>query len=175
MDHRRFLKYFLETEGFLKSYLLASTGSSQDAEDLLQEVSAVLWEIFDRYDPARPFRAWAVGIAHLEVLKWRQRRARSREVLSEGAIEALAQSASEQAGESEPNHLFLGSCLQALADPLREILNLRYVESLPIVRIAERVGKTVGAIEMTLVRIRRALRECVDRKALEQGEAADER
>ena len=98
-DHRRFLRHFLPAEPLLRSYLLAATGDVHAADDLLQEVSSVLWEKLDQYDEARPFRAWALGIARLEVLKWRQRLARSREALSGDTLGALAEAAAELAPE----------------------------------------------------------------------------
>ena len=167
MDHRRFLKLFLESEGFLRAYLLAATCNAHETDDLLQEISSVLWERFADYDDSRPFRAWATGFARLEVLKWRQRIARSRLVLSEEAVQALADTAALAAAEPDPRQEELTSCVRELADPLKEILRLRYVEAVPIAGIAERTGKTVGAIEMALVRIRRSLRDCVTRRVLE--------
>ena len=162
MCHGDFLKHFLESEGFLKAYLLAASGDPHAAEDLFQEVWAVLWELSDRYDPARPFRAWATGVARVQVLKWRQRLARSREVLSVETISVLADTAAEQTTEGEADREALESCLLDLEEPMREVLRLRYAESLPVARIAERIGKSVGAVEMALVRGRRALRARMD-------------
>ena len=164
MDHRRFLKHFLTHEGVLKAYLLAASGNAVEADDLLQEVSSVLWERFADYDEARPFRAWALGIARLEILKWRQRLARRREVLSDQALHSLAQAADEQAEETEARRGLLNACLELLAEGVREVVQLRYTDALPLAGIAERTGRSVEAIEMVLVRARKALRECVERK-----------
>lgn len=163
-DHRLFMKHFLKDVGLLKAYLLAAVRDAHESDDLLQEVSSVLWETFERYDESRPFRAWAMGIARLEVLKWRQRRARSREVLSGEALDALADAASGCAGEAEERRLFLHECLETLSGRVREVVRMRYLDALPVARVAERVAHSVGAVEMALVRARRALRECVERK-----------
>lgn len=170
MDHRKFLKLFLESEAILRAFLLAATCNPTEAEDLLQEISALLWERFGEYDDQRSFRAWAMGFARMEVLKWRQRIARSRLILSEEAVKALADSAGEMAPEPDPRHLELTQCVGRLDEPVKELLRLRYVECLSVARIAELTGKTIGAIEMALVRTRRALRDCVSRKVLEAGE-----
>jgi RNA polymerase sigma-70 factor (ECF subfamily) len=164
VDHRRFLKHFIPETAFLRAFLLAGTGNVHDAEDLLQEVSSVLWESFDKFDEARPFRAWATGIAKLEVLKWRQKQARRRLVLSEEAVLALADTALEVGEEADARRVHLPSCLERLGGKAREVVALRYLDGLPIKEIAQRVGKSVASIEMALVRSRRALQECVDRK-----------
>ncbi|HZU98658.1 MAG TPA: sigma-70 family RNA polymerase sigma factor [Planctomycetota bacterium] len=164
MDHRRFLKHFLPTTARIRAYLLAATGDLHEAEDLLQEVSSVLWERFSEYDEARPFEGWAIGVARLEVLKWRQKKARSRLVLSEEAVSLLADTVNEVAAEADGRRPHLAGCLERLGDKAREVLALRYEGGLSIKEVAARLGKNVGAIEMALTRSRRALQECIDRK-----------
>ena len=80
LECQEFLNRFLREERFLAAYLLSATGNFHASEDLLQTVARILWEKLADYDEARPFGAWALGVAHLEVLKWRQQAARSREL-----------------------------------------------------------------------------------------------
>ena len=164
IDHRLFLEHFLPAEAVLKAYLLSATGDMRAADDLLQEVSSVLWERFDRYDQSRPFRPWALGIARLEVLKWRQRLAREREVLSPEVVEALMDTAADHAAEADERLVHLRRCVESLGKAARRMLRLRYWRMLRVEQIAEHLGKTRAAIEMALVRARRRLRTCVERK-----------
>ena len=163
-DHRLFLKHFLPAEAVLKAYLLAATGDIHAADDLLQEVSSVLWEKFGQYDRGRPFRHWAMGIARLEILKWRQSLGRSREVLSAQVVDALAETASEHAGEADERLRHLRDCLDALAGKTRQLVQLRFGRLLAIRQVAEQLGKSVAAVEMALVRARRGLRTCIESK-----------
>jgi RNA polymerase sigma-70 factor (ECF subfamily) len=164
MDQRLFLKHFLQEELLLRSYLLASTGDAHAAEDLLQEVAGVLWEKFRQYDPSRPFRPWALGVARLEVLKWRQRLARRREVLSEQALEFLSDAAADLGPELDRREAFLRDCLRALKQRAQQVLEMRYGQGLSVREMAARLQRSVEAVEMMLVRIRRALRDCIERK-----------
>jgi RNA polymerase sigma-70 factor, ECF subfamily len=164
MNHRLFLKNFLQEESVLKAYLLAATGNTHAADDLLQEVSSVLWEKFSQYDDDRPFRNWALGIARMETLKWRQRLARSRETLSPAILETLADTADECAGELDDRAIHLRQCVAGLKEKTRRVLRLRYWEALSIRQVADKLGKSVASIEMVLVRTRRQLRQCVERK-----------
>ena len=163
-DHRSFLRQFLPHEGLLRAYLRAGTRDPNEAEELLQEVSALLWEKFDSYDPSRPFSAWALGFARLQILKWRQKAARSREVLSDETLRLLENAAVESAATAEERRGVLQDCVKGLPSHLRDVLRLRYLEELPVARLATRVRKSVAAVEMILVRTRRALKDCVDRK-----------
>jgi RNA polymerase sigma-70 factor (ECF subfamily) len=162
--HRRFLKSFLPNQTVLRGYLLAATRDPVEADDLFQEVSSVLWEKFGTYDESRPFRPWALGVARLEVVKWRQRLGRSREVISEETLLLMAETAENAAEEVEKRGLHLGDCLEWLKGLAREVVRLRYAEMLSISQISERLGKSAAAIGMVLVRSRRVLQDCLERK-----------
>jgi RNA polymerase sigma-70 factor (ECF subfamily) len=168
-DHRLFMRLFLEEQGVLLAYLLASTRNQAKAEEILQEVAGVLWETFAKYDQSRPFRAWALGVARLQVLKARQEIARSREVLGDEALTLLADTAARCAEEVDERGVHLKDCLANLSQPVRDLVQLRFLDGLPIAAIADRLGRTVAAIEMGLVRVRRMLRACVERRMQREG------
>jgi RNA polymerase sigma-70 factor (ECF subfamily) len=164
LDRQLFLQGFLRQERLLAAYLLSATGDLHAAEDLLQGVARILWEKLAEYDESRPFGAWALGIARLEVLKWRQQAARSREVVSEDAMRLLAETASEDAGQLDERYYFLAECLKALGATARRVLELKYAQGRKIADISACLEKSVPAVEMILVRSRRSLRACVERK-----------
>jgi RNA polymerase sigma-70 factor len=170
MDHRRFLQCLLPCENQLRGYLLAATGDPDEVEDLMQEVSATLWEKFDAYDPGRPFAAWALGVARTELLRWRRRKARARPTVSVEAVEALCEAASEIAEETDARRVHLRDCLRRLTGGARRAVELKYREGLTIAGIAGRLSRSVAAVEMLLVRARRFLRRCMERRLREAAE-----
>ena len=46
---------------------LALLPNEQDAQDVFQRTSLVLWQKFDQFDSDRDFLPWACGVAHYEV------------------------------------------------------------------------------------------------------------
>jgi RNA polymerase sigma-70 factor (ECF subfamily) len=172
MDHRRFLKHFVAGERVLTGYLLAATGDLHDAEDLLQEVSIALWESFDRYDEKRPFAAWALGIARHKVLDWRERRGRKETVLALDVLEAIGSVTLEESGRLAERRTLLHHCVETLPAHLREMLGLRYRDGLRLEEVSSHLHRSLGSIQMALVRIRRVLRECVERKLNHASEAS---
>ena len=172
MDHRRFLKHFVANERLISGYLLAATGDVHEAEDLLQEVSVALWESFDRYEEGRPFHSWALGVARHKVLTWRERKGRRGRVLSMEILEAVEWAEAEEAALLSERRPLLQQCMESLPAHLRELVDLRYADGLPLDEVASRLHKSVGAVQMTFVRIRRALRECVERKLGPAAEAS---
>jgi RNA polymerase sigma-70 factor, ECF subfamily len=163
-DTDKLLKHFVEEDMVLRAYLLAATRNEHDAQDLLQTVWKILWEKYAQYDERRPFRAWAFGVARLEVLKWRQSKGRSREFLSEDTLQLIAQSAEEQSEEIDLRGEFLRDCVKSLKGPWYRVLRMKYYQEKSIREIAEAIGSTCAAVEMVLVRARRALRACIEGK-----------
>jgi RNA polymerase sigma-70 factor (ECF subfamily) len=172
MEREEFLKSFVREQRLLAAYLFSATRDPNTAEDLLQTVATVLWQKLADYDQSRPFGAWAVGVAHLEVLKWRQQVARSREVLSEESMRLLSETAAQHAAEVDERYHFLAGCLKALGSTARRVLEMKYAEGRKIHEIAGCIQKSVSAIEMILVRSRRALRDCIERKMAQAASKA---
>src|SRR4051812_23964504 len=73
----------LQVESFLRlweahrrrvfHFILALLPAVQDAEDVLQETSIVLWRKFGEFEPGTNFLSWAHKVAHFEVLRHRRK------------------------------------------------------------------------------------------------------
>ncbi len=161
---QEFMALFVRAERSIRAFLLAATGDMNIAEDLMQNVAVALWEKWPQYDPERPFRSWALGVARIEILRWRRSEARDRLVLDVQFLDQLVEAADRAAVEADQNLAVLAECLGSVEGKAREVLNLKYTVGLRSRQIAEKMGKKVGAVEMILTRTRRALRECVLRK-----------
>lgn len=172
MDAQTLLRRFVEEDTALHAYVLAATGHLQDTEDILQTVHKVLWEKIDTYDETRPLRGWAIGVARMEVLKRRQHLARRRETLSDNVIELLAAEAVETGDELQARSEYLDQCLGEAPVLWRQVLVHKYYKRLTTRDISALVNHSVAGVEMILVRARRTLRKCVERKL--QGVAAGE-
>ncbi|MEM7391382.1 MAG: sigma-70 family RNA polymerase sigma factor, partial [Verrucomicrobiota bacterium] len=126
MNQEDFIEEYMRIQRPLRAYLFAATGDLHETDDLYQVVWQCLWRKLDQYDPARPFKSWAFGVARMEVLKWRQREARSRELLSEETLARLADTANEEAEELTARHTFLIECVNQLDERPRRALEMRY-------------------------------------------------
>ncbi|MEM7394237.1 MAG: sigma-70 family RNA polymerase sigma factor, partial [Verrucomicrobiota bacterium] len=153
----------------LRAYLLAATGNLHETDDLHQVVWQALWNKLDQYDPERPFKAWAFGVARLEVLKWRQSKARSRLVFSEETLTRLADTAEEKNEALAARHTFLIDCMNQLDARARRAVDMKYAQRMRSVQIAEAIGRSVTAVNTMLSRTRQVLRACVERKVAEAG------
>lgn len=134
----------------------------RDRDDVLQETAVAVIESFDRYDPARPFIAWALGVARNQVGLYLRRRGRDRLVFDPAAVDQLAV-AFEGIDGSELRRLDrLQDCLQRLDGRARELCELRYRDDLKPAAIAERANTSANNVAKALQRIRDRLRECIE-------------
>ena len=145
---------------------------SSDVDDVLQEINAVLWEKADEFKPGTDFWAWASQIARYKVLNQLRSYGRERLVFDLATVERLADVAEQRVKDLDARREALDECLNKLAPPQRQLIDLRYVDGHAIDRIAETVGRSAGSIRQTLYRIRAVLLECIQRQLSSEGGAS---
>src|SRR5262245_41105154 len=62
----------------LLAYLHSLVRDLDDAEDLFQQTTVILWKKFSDFDRARSFFAWAAGVARFEAANFLRTRGRHR-------------------------------------------------------------------------------------------------
>ncbi len=130
-------------------------------EDLVSETFLSAIQSIQAYDAKRGnVYGWLVGIARNKLRDHLRRTAREGDVAWNDADVA----ASEEMGNPEANLIRAETrdavirALDALADEERLVLEWKYVESLSVRDIAERLGRTAKAIEAILYRARISFR-----------------
>ena len=161
---QRFVHLFSKCQGRLQRYIMTLLPNMADADEVFAETSIRLWEQFDDYDSERDFGAWARSIAHFHVLTRRKKIARRRVVLSDVALENLADRAWSMEQPSGGRQEALRLCLQKLPGTPRDLVDQFYAADRRLADIAESLGQTPTAVRKRLSRIRMQLRKCVDRQ-----------
>jgi RNA polymerase sigma-70 factor (ECF subfamily) len=88
--HERFTRCWTLAQPIVASYLCAAVPDFHEAEDLLQNVSIVCLRKFSDYDERRPFVAWALGMAKIELLRLRRTQMRLPLLQDEKLLDELA-------------------------------------------------------------------------------------
>ncbi len=172
MDNQReaFARAFAKNHSWLYAYLVTLLGNSADAEEVFQEVCVVLWSEYDVFDPTTDFRRWASVIARNRVMRFRTLRGRQARQLSDVAIELLAEEAVERADLLEDRRAALHGCLDRLPEKDRRLISCCYSEAnRSFQAVADQLGRPANTVYKALQRVRRALRDCVDRQVGAHG------
>ncbi len=161
-----FLPLFLAVQSDLRAFIGAMVRDPITREDVFQEVAMILWKSFDRYDPARSFGAWARGVAARKIMEDRRLRARLPESCSPETLELLSASFAKDDSEAmwQDREKALNYCLELLPARTADFITQRYHRQRAVEAIALEANITVDALYQTLSRIRRQLRECVQRR-----------
>jgi RNA polymerase sigma-70 factor (ECF subfamily) len=141
-------------------------------EDLFQETALALWRDIGRYDPSRPFGAWARGVAAHKVLQGWAKARRVPVTLTPEAIQAVGEACERVECDAGVEQEALRKCLDELSGKSRHLLELRYEKSLQLDEMARLLESTLGAVHKSLSRIRQHLQRCVEFRlaALRRGE-----
>jgi RNA polymerase sigma-70 factor (ECF subfamily) len=148
----------------LYGYIHSLVRDLNDADDLFQQTTLILWKKFAEFDPTRSFFSWACGIARLEVANFLRGRGRQRLYFSDDLnlllIEAQAEVPDE---ELEGRREALARCVEKLRQRDRELLEECYGGAAEVHEAAGRRGRSPQSVYNSLRRIRRALFECIGR------------
>lgn len=146
----------------LFAFILTLVPNVADANDVLQETNLVLCRKRTEYRTTAPFLPWAKTIARYQVMAHLKQRKRSRLTFGESLLSKLADEAAPEDLQCEL--LLMDHCIQELTPSNRNMLQLRYSNELSIAEIADRCGRSAGAVYDAMYRIRGQLAACIQRK-----------
>ncbi len=153
----KFLELFAAHHQRILSYIFTLLPNEQDAQDVFQKVSLVLWKKFDAFDQDGDFMAWACGVAYYEVRNFLRVSARNRLQFCDELMERLADERSEREQDADRRLEILRECIKELPEGERKLLMQAYGEGRPIRELAEKQGKAPQTLYNRLNLIRRKL------------------
>jgi RNA polymerase sigma-70 factor, ECF subfamily len=162
---QQFAAQFVRHDRRLFGFVITLLPNFDDAEEAYQETCMRIWTKWDDYDPDRDFLAWACGFAKNVVRELRQKKCRAQALLSEQAMERIAEERFRMATASDAWQSQLADCVRELSPPQRDLVGRHYTGEESIKSLADELQTTPAAVYMRLSRIRRLLWECIQRAA----------
>lgn len=156
-------RLLMEHQRDLFRFIFCVVHSIPDAEDVLQQTAATIWEKFDEFDPHSNFPAWARTIARFKLLEFLRQKSQERLVFSDTLIALLAEERILARDEHQASLEALATCRKKLPQADQRLLQLCYDGTRTIQEAAGLVNRPVGSVYDSLSRIRRALYACVTR------------
>lgn len=160
-----------EVRGFIAMMAVAPDWT----DDVEQEIFIEVYRTLDRFEKDRSFPKWVRGIARNVVRRHAERRSRDSKLRQDAVSQMLRerrQRVSQAAEEPEgPPGLLaaLRRCFERLPEHVRALLKLRYQDQKTPAEIAQETQRQAVAVRVSLLRVRRALSECVQAEAGREG------
>ena len=159
-----FTRLFSVNQRRIWAFIWTLLPDRDQAQDVLQNTSIVLWRKFDSFEPGTNFTAWAFRIARLEVLSFVRRQGRERLIFDESMCRELADDMTERAKDADHRLQALQQCVTRLSPGDRDLLQRRYEEGATIKSVAIAVGRSCEGMYKAMRRIHRALFNCTRRR-----------
>ena len=159
------------TQDRLRAYILWFCPGSDAVDDIAQEVYLYAYRSIEKYETGTNMLAWLKTIARFRALN--RARALSARAKREGRyfehVMFDAAAASEAPDRGDRRLVFLRECLEELPPEGRKLVQYRYEKKLDMGSLGGLMDRSSGAIRARLLRIRNALRRCVESKMLAEG------
>ena len=161
-QEQEFIEHLQNAQTRLYSYVHMLVQNVNDADDVLQQTTLILWRKFEEYDRERSFLSWACGIARFEAFNHLRKHKRNVVKLSDQIDILLVESLGEVSStEYDQRREALPKCIQRLNEADRSLLHQHYAHSKTVRQIAEGLDRTPQSVHNSLKRIRNALLSCI--------------
>ncbi|MFI4861600.1 MAG: sigma-70 family RNA polymerase sigma factor [Phycisphaerales bacterium JB063] len=172
MDQKQLVTCLMRDRAKLFAFIWAIVHDEHLAEDVLQDVSALVLEKRDEIESESHLLGWMRRAARFRAFKALDKRGKRPLSLDEEVVGLLEEHWERLDRQSSSDRVdALQKCLEQLTPYTSELIRLRYAEGLSGGRLATTVGRKVETVYVALSRTHRALRECIERRMGKGGGA----
>lgn len=161
-----FFKLLMKNQKAIYAYILSMVHNFSDADDIMQETMALMWERFEQFKPGTNFGAWGVKVARYKTLTYLKKNKRTEEVFDESLIAQIEESCRRKIPETDTRLMALQDCLVKLNSRDRKLIEILYDEDIKINELARRLDRPIQGLYKVIARIHTALQRCVHRTIL---------
>ena len=167
--HAEFVAALTAAHGRLLGYLRGLLGRRQDAEDVLQRASVLMWQKFGSFVAGTDFIAWASTICFYEAKNFLRLAARSPLHFDDDLLATLATERLEDLPSREQRLRALEGCYASLGKAEQRLVSAAYLERDQggIGTLAAEMQRAPQTLYNKLNHLRRLLADCVQRRLQE--------
>lgn len=160
-----FVRLLTDHQPAIRAFILSMLPGCEDVRDVLQDTNVVLWEKMSTFRSGTNFRAWAFTVARHKVMQHRARMQKaSRLVFNEQLLDVIEEERVTLPPEAlERKLVALNQCLATLGEDDRKLVRMRYAGG------EGGSDRTAASIRVSLCRIRRKLRDCIEKRLRWKG------
>lgn len=152
------------------AFILMLVGNSSDADDIMQETAALMWEKYQQSatEDISNFAALGIRIAHFKVLEFRKKQYKKLQFNSE-LFDSVLGGAVTFEEKVDDRFEAMKKCLSKLDAKSRLLIQMRHQKGQTIKRIAEAIKMPQHTAYKCIAQIHDMLVRCVRRTLKEEG------
>lgn len=161
-----FVQLLVGHQAELNAFVFAMLPGSPDADDIVQEVNALVWKKRGEFEIGTNFKEWVFSIARFKMRAlWRDQKRKKVWAMPDETLTLLMDEAGPilEAAMDERKDA-LRECIRQLPEKERSLILSRYMQGNSLQEVAREVGRKAENLKGTLHRIRLSLRACVNSK-----------
>jgi RNA polymerase sigma-70 factor (ECF subfamily) len=164
LESKRFMSLLIPNQRQIHSYILVLVGNRSDADDILQDTLAEMWNKFEEYKEGTNFVSWGLTIAKYKVFQFIRKNKPHGFYFDSKVLELLQEeTAALQSRYSTQETLdVLKECVSKLQTREKKMLQMRYEQNLTFDGIAAKFGVSIPAVFKSLGRIHTRLARCIE-------------
>lgn len=160
---KEFVSLFFASQAHILSFILSLVPNFNDGEDLLQEVWDIMWRKFDQYEQGTNFTAWGKKIAYYLIMDYRRKQSLKHVIVNDQLFGIISEKASTGVIQEDRRMEILSKCLGKLREKERELIKLRYFDSVKPKEIAGKFNASINSIYKSLSNVHGKLLVCMER------------
>jgi len=169
-DYQLFIKLYLANERRIYGYVRALIPNWADVDDIIQDTASVMWSKFGEFEKGTNFSAWALKIAHFQVLNYYKTHKNNKLYFSEDTISSLSDKIASQTPNIDQRLSILRKCLQKLQASELSLIQMRYEPGSSTKIVSRQTGKEIHVLYRLFNKIHAKLLMCI-RRTMAEGEA----
>ena len=160
-DHESFKKVYLHWRKPVYKFIFNLTGTEEDADDITQEIFAVLWNYRDRIDPDKNIRAFLFLVARRVAYKSNRANLIQKRYANSVWMEEIDQFTSHDVVVEKEMELLKQALLRRMPAQQRKIFEMNHNEGLSAEEIAEQLGIKRESVYNQLSKARKTIRDAI--------------
>ena len=168
IERQRFGQLVKANQSGIRNYIGSLGVAPPSIDDIAQEAFLVAFKRFSTYNKDASFASWVCSIARNLLWNDRRKTRRRYQLLNEQVTEyLLQQDPATLLADEEVQSLqraALRECLKEVSEENRNLLIAHYHDDMNSQQMAEKFGMRADSIRHRLMRVRRTLRQCIEKK-----------
>ena len=175
MDNRKpdntdyFVRQLMKQRKRIYAFILTLVGNSSDADDIMQDTAALMWQKYHQSEQIMDFAALGLQIAHFKVLEFRKKQYKSKIQFNSELFENILGGAVTMEEKLSERFEALKKCLSKLDDTSRKLVQAQHQKGQTIKEIAASLNISQHVAYKRIGRLHDQLLECVHRTLKKEG------